>query len=219
MLLIIESMFFVDSMCCFGAIQVDIKESKVDFLVASSNKCIQAVPGVAFVICNKQSLMKCKNNSKTLSLDLVDQYEVDLRCKLFRFTPPTHVILAFKQALIELEKLGGPSARYSTICKNHEIIYKEMTKLGFQSFIPFNEQSKIVNSFLYPKDKNFSFERFHNLLLNNGRVLFSRSLTSLEPTFRIGNIGHLMSSDMYSLIDVIKKVLKEMNVETPLKKD
>jgi 2-aminoethylphosphonate-pyruvate transaminase len=212
-------MIFVDSMCCFGAIHVDIQESKIDFLVSSSNKCIQAVPGVAFVICNKQSLMKCKNNSKTLSLDLVDQYEVDLRCKLFRFTPPTHVILAFEQALVELKVIGGPMTRYSIIAKNHEIVYKEMTKLGFESFIPFNEQSKIVNSFLYPKDINFSFERFHNLLLDNGRVLFSRSLTSLEPTFRIGNIGHLTPSDMYSLIDVIKKILKEMDIELPLKKD
>jgi 2-aminoethylphosphonate-pyruvate transaminase len=109
--------------------------------------------------------------------------------------------------------------RYSIIAKNHEIVYKEMTKLGFESFILFNEQSKIVNSFLYPKDINFSFERFHNLLLDNGRVLFSRSLTSLEPTFRIGNIGHLTPSDMYNLIDVIKKILKEMDIELPLRKD
>lgn len=208
-------MFFVDSMCCFGAIQVDMKESRIDFLISSSNKCIQAVPGVAFVICNKQTLLKCKNNSNTLSLDLVDQYEVDLRCKLFRFTPPTHVILAFKQALIELEEVGGPAARYKTIVRNHEIIYNEMSKLGFMPYVPFNEQSKIVNSFLYPKHENFSFEKFHSLLLQNNRVLFSRSLTT-TPTFRIGNIGQLNVNDMLSLIDVIKDVLKEMGIETPI---
>ena len=212
---LLDSMFFVDSMCCFGAIQVDIKESQIDFLISSSNKCIQSVPGVAFVICNKQSLVKCKNNSNTLCLDLVDQYEVDLRCKLFRFTPPTHVILAFKQALIELEQMGGPIARYKKIACNHDIIYKEMTKLGFKSYVPFSEQSKIVNSFLYPNHQNFSFDKFHTLLQEKGKVLFSRSLTTIS-TFRIGNIGQLSSNDMYSLIDSIKQVLKEMEIDTPL---
>jgi 2-aminoethylphosphonate-pyruvate transaminase len=206
-------MFFVDSMCCFGAIQVDIKESCIDFLVSSSNKCIQSVPGIAFVICNKKSLLKCKSNSNTLSLDLVDQYEVDLRCKLFRFTPPTHVLLAFRQALIELEESGGPCERYKKIINNHRIIFNEMRKLGFKSYIPFNEQSKIVNSFLYPE--RFSFENFHSFLVDKGKVLFSRSLTT-TPTFRIGNIGELSESDMYSLVDSIKQVLEKMGIEMPV---
>ena len=188
----------------------------IDFLICSSNKCIQSVPGIAFVIADKNKLNGSNNNSKTLSLDLIDQYEVDLRCKLFRFTPPTHVILAFKQALIELEELGGPDARYASICINHEIIHKEMTKLGFQSYVPLNEQSRVVNCFLYPNDKNFKFDKFHHLLRQRGRILYSRSLTTLESTFRIGNIGNLSPNDMYGLIDDIKKTLEEMNVILPV---
>ncbi len=151
------------------------------------------------------------NNAKTISLDIIEQYEVDLRCKFFRFTPPTHVILALKQALIELDECGGPLGRYKRIINNHEVIYNEMTKLGFRSYVPLNEQSKVVNSFLYPDDENFSFEKFQSLLRERGRIIYSKSLTSV-PTFRIGNIGNLGSNEMYGLIEEIKKVLKELNV-------
>jgi aspartate aminotransferase-like enzyme len=188
----------------------------IDYLICSSNKCIQSVPGIAFIIANKNKLTNSNNNSKTLSLDIINQYEVDLNCKLFRFTPPTHVLLALKQALIELEELGGPPTRYASICKNHEIIFNEMTKLGFRSYVPLNEQSRVVNCFLYPKDKNFKFNEFQNLLRKKGRILYSRSLTSLESTFRIGNIGNLSPSDMFGLIDDIKKTLDEMNVYLPV---
>ena len=195
---------------------MNLKQADIDFLICTSNKCLQSVPGISFIICNKAELQSSINNSKTISLDVIAQYEFDLKCKLFRFTPPTHVLLAFKQALIELDALGGPNARYKTICKNHEIIYNEMSALGFKSYVPFNEQSKVVNTFLYPTQNNFSYEIFYSLLYKRGKILFGRSLTSV-PTFRIGNIGDLSSTDMYNLIDEIKIVLTEMNIDLPVK--
>ena len=195
---------------------MNLKQADIDFLICTSNKCLQSVPGISFIICNKAELQSSINNSKTISLDVIAQYEFDLKCKLFRFTPPTHVLLAFKQALIELDALGGPNARYKTICKNHEIIYNEMSALGFKSYVPCNEQSKVVNTFLYPTQNNFSYEIFYSLLYKRGKILFGRSLTSV-PTFRIGNIGDLSSTDMYNLIDEIKIVLTEMNIDLPVK--
>ena len=211
-----DSTIFVDSISCFGAVDVDLKKTSIDYLICSSNKCIQSVPGIAFIIGNKSKLLSSSNNARTLSLDIVDQFEVDCNLKLFRFTPPTHVILALNQALVELEQLGGPKARYSAICLNHEIIYNEMTKLGFRSFVPLAEQSRVVNTFLYPNDVNFQFEKFQFLLRQRGRLLYSKSLTSV-PTFRIGNIGYLSSNDMYGLVEDIKRVLEEMNVALPVK--
>ena len=50
-------------------------------------------------------------NSKSLSLDLYDQVENLDKTSQFRFTPPTHTILAFKQALNEFWKEGGVEGR------------------------------------------------------------------------------------------------------------
>jgi aspartate aminotransferase-like enzyme len=46
----------------FGAVPVSIEDGNIDFLISSSNKCIQGVPGFAFVICLKEKLLECKSN-------------------------------------------------------------------------------------------------------------------------------------------------------------
>lgn len=126
------------------------------------------MPGFALVVCDKNKLLSCKNNSKSLALDLVDQYEVMKTTSQFRFTPPTHSILAFKQALLELEKEGGSVARYARYSENHRIVREALIELGFRELVPLNEQSKIINTFYYPKDDNFKFEEFYKRLSQKG---------------------------------------------------
>lgn len=42
--------FIVDAMSSFGGIPLDVDALGIDFLISSANKCIQGVPGFAFVI-------------------------------------------------------------------------------------------------------------------------------------------------------------------------
>ena len=110
------------------------------------------------------------DNSKSLSLDLYDQYINLLNTSQFRFTPPVHTILAFRQALIELEKEGGPAKRYERYINNHNIIRTGLFKLGFRELVPIEQQSRIINSFFYPDDPNFVFEDFYKRLSNRGKI-------------------------------------------------
>jgi 2-aminoethylphosphonate-pyruvate transaminase len=143
-------------------------DGNIDFLVGSSNKCIQSVPGFAFVVCNKEKLLSCKDNSMSLSLDLYDQYTNMKNTKQFRFTPPVQSLLAFRQALKELEEEGGSSKRYERYCLNHKILRDGLLKIGFKELLPYDQQSKIISSFYYPKDKKFNFEVFYNRLSQMG---------------------------------------------------
>ena len=43
----------VDAMSSFGAYSVDVRRNNIDYLVSSSNKCIQGAPGFAYVIAKK----------------------------------------------------------------------------------------------------------------------------------------------------------------------
>jgi 2-aminoethylphosphonate-pyruvate transaminase len=104
-----EAAVFVDGMSSFGAIPLDLQH--VDYLVSSANKCLQGVPGFSYAICRKSKLFQCKGNCKSLCLDLVDQVEVLDKTSQFRFTPPTHTLLAFRQALAEFWKEGGTEGR------------------------------------------------------------------------------------------------------------
>jgi len=202
-------------MSAFGAIPVDFKQGQIDFLVSSSNKCIESVPGFSFAICKKDVLMRCKNNSRSLSLDLYDQLEQLDKTKQFRFTPPTHAILAFQQALVELDAEGGPTARYRRYSDNHKIVRDELLKLGFKEFVPLEEQGKIINTFYYPTDSNFNFEQFYNRLRDKGQVIYPGKMTK-APCFRIGNIGDLHAKDMYKLMSCIKEVCNDMKIKLPL---
>ena len=70
-----------------------------------------------------------------MSFDLVDQYEGLENNGQFRFTPATHAMLAFDQALTELEAEGGPEgrgARYINISKQtkDKSLYSGQKKVG-----------------------------------------------------------------------------------------
>lgn len=217
-----KSVLIVDSMCCFGAIDFNVNKCKIDFLISSSNKCIQSVPGISFILCNKETLFKLLKERETnksvgdarsFSLDLLAQYDFYSKHNLFRLTPPTHVLLAFEQALKELYLEGGPSQRYKRISSNYEIINQEMHLLGFKDFVPLkDDHSKIVNCFNYPLNPKFSFNTFYNLLRDNNFIIYSKSLTCSIPTFRIGSIGDLHEKDMIFLIENIKNILIKMNI-------
>ena len=104
-----QAKYFVDAMSSFGAIPIDMKN--IDFLVTSANKCIQGVPGFGIVIARKEALMNTKGNCRSLSLDIYEQYLGLEKNGQFRFTPPTHAIIAFKKALELWEAEGGVEGR------------------------------------------------------------------------------------------------------------
>jgi 2-aminoethylphosphonate-pyruvate transaminase len=203
--------FIVDSMSIFGAIDINIKDLKIDYLVSSSNKCVEGVPGFSFVIANKQQLLNTKGLARTLSLDLYSQWEGLERDGQFRFTPPIQVILAFKKALEELANEGGPLARGLRYKENANIILKEMKELGFESYLSEDKSSYIINTFYYPNHPNFNFKEFYNRLNDKGYVIYPGKLSERD-TFRIGNIGKLYRKDMYQLVEAIKVVLDEMEI-------
>ena len=122
-------------MSSFGAIPIDIDHDHIDFLISSSNKCLEGVPGFSFIIANKNKLMACEGQGTTLSLDLYHQWRGFENNGQFRFTPPTHVLFAFKQALLELEAEGGVEGRMTRYQTNHQLLLKGMMALEFKPYL------------------------------------------------------------------------------------
>jgi 2-aminoethylphosphonate-pyruvate transaminase len=204
--------YILDSMSIFGAVDMNIKELGIDYLISSSNKCVEGVPGFAFVIANKEKLMKAKGKARTLSLDLFSQWEGLEKNGQFRFTPPIQVILAFREALKELYEKGGPKERENRYKRNALIILEEMSKMGFESYLPPDKQSYIINTFYYPDSPKFDFQEFYDELNDKGYVIYPGKLTEAD-CFRIGNIGNLNENDMYDLINAVKNVISEMGIK------
>ncbi len=204
-----RKIFVVDAMSSFGALPIDFERCGIDFLVSSANKCIEGVPGFSFVFCRRTVLMACEGFARSLSLDLLAQLKGFEKNGQFRYTPPTHTILAFEQALCELEQEGGVLARESRYRKNHETLIKGMARLGIQPYLPQDVQSCIITAFHTPKDPGFSFDLFYRKLSARGFIIYPGKLTQVD-TFRIGNIGRIFPSDIEQLLHAIGETMKEI---------
>ncbi len=160
--------YFVDSMSAFGAVEFDFESCEIDYLVSSANKCIEGVPGFSFCIARRSALEQTVGWSRTLSLDLHAQWLGLDKNGQFRFTPPTHTMLAFRQAIEELKNEGGVAARQLRYQSNCKRLLAGMRALGFEEYLPPEKQGHIISSFLYPQHGNFCFETFYEKLNDRG---------------------------------------------------
>jgi 2-aminoethylphosphonate-pyruvate transaminase len=196
--------FIVDAMSSFGGVPIDIDAMDVDFIVNSANKCIQGVPGFGFIIAKKETLMKCKGQARSLSLDLYDQWNaMEQDHGKWRYTSPTHVVRAFYQAMIELEEEGGIPKRTERYKANHRTLVAGMRKLGFRTLLPDAYQGHFITSFYSPESAKYDFKTFYNLLKEKGFVIYPGKV-SKASAFRIGNIGDVYPADMERLVKAIE---------------
>ena len=203
--------YFVDAMSSFGAVPADLDECRIDFLVSSANKCIEGVPGFGFILAKKQSLLKTKGMARTLTLDIYDQWEGLEKNGQFRFTPPTHSLIAFHQALMELEQEGGVESRGARYKLNYQTLIAGMRKMGFKEYLTPEDQGYIITSFRYPQNSNFNFENFYEKLNELDYVIYPGKVSDAD-CFRIGNIGRIFPTDVKALLAAIHNVLDEMEV-------
>jgi 2-aminoethylphosphonate-pyruvate transaminase len=199
-------------MSAFGALPVDAREIAFDAVAASSNKCIEGVPGVGFVIARRAALEAATGNAHSLSLDLHDQWSAMEKNAQWRFTPPIHVIVAFAQALEEHVAEGGVAGRGARYRRNCEILVQGMRALGFETLLPDQLQAPIIVTFHMPADPKFRFDDFYDRLRTKGYVIYPGKLT-VADSFRIGCIGRLGEAEMQGALAAIKATLAEMGVK------
>jgi 2-aminoethylphosphonate-pyruvate transaminase len=201
----------IDAMSAFGAIPLDVREVPCDAVVASSNKCFEGAPGMGYAIVRRAALEVCEGNAHSLSLDLYDQWRGLEGNGQWRFTPPTHVLAAFDQAVSEFEEEGGVAARNARYSENCRTLVDGMRDLGFETLLPDAVQAPIIVTFRMPADPKFDFAEFYDRLAALGYVIYPGKLT-VAPTFRIGCIGQLGKGDLVAALAVIRKTLEEMGV-------
>lgn len=201
----------IDGMSAFGALPLDARKLRFEAVIASANKCLEGVPGIAFAIVRRDALERSRGNAHSLSLDLEDQWRGFDANGQWRFTPPTQVLAAFDRALDELEAEGGIVGRLARYRRNHEILVEGMAALGFETFLPRPLQAPIIVTFRLPANPAFVFERFYALLRQKGFVIYPGKLTSAD-SFRIGCIGRVGEAEMRAAVDAVRATVAEMRV-------
>ena len=190
----------VDAMSSFGGIPIDMGRLGIEFLISSANKCIQGVPGFGFVIARRAALTACAGRARSVSLDLHAQWQtMEQQGGKWRFTSPTHTVLAFAQALRELDEEGGIAARHGRYSENQHTLVDGMAALGFAPLLPEQWQSPIITAFYSPAHPDYRFADFYQRLKAQGFVIYPGKVSQAD-CFRIGNIGDVTPERVRALL-------------------
>ena len=200
--------FMVDAMSSFGGVDIPVADWGIDFLVSSANKCIQGVPGFSFIICNTAKLEASRGKARSLSLDLWDQWNTLEKANgKWRYTSPTHVVLAFSKALDEMFAEGGIPVRAARYATNNQLLIARMKALGFRTFLA-DHQGPIITTFLYPEGADFDFHDMYEFIKERGYAIYPGKLTD-EETFRLGNIGEIYADDIEKVTELLAMYMGE----------
>lgn len=175
------------AMSSFGGVDIPVKDWGIDFLVSSANKCIQGVPGFSFIIARRDLLMESAGKARSLSLDLYDQWKTMEADGKWRFTSPTHVVLAFARAMKELEEEGGIPFRNHRYTKNNCLLIEKMGEMGIRPYIDSEHQGPIITTFFYPEKCHFTFSQMYEYIKERGYAIYPGKVTEAE-TFRISRL-------------------------------
>jgi 2-aminoethylphosphonate-pyruvate transaminase len=199
----------VDAISSYGAIPIDMETMNIGYLAASSNKNLQGMPGVAFVIADKSKLANLGSVSpKNYYLNLIAQYQFFAKTSQMRFTPPVQTLYALKQAIDEL-KLEGVEERYARYTKSWETLIAGITRLGLKHFINEEHHSKIVTALMEPDCAGYDFKEMHDYLYARGFTIYPGKLESLN-TFRIANIGDINYLDIEAYLELLEQYLRDI---------
>ena len=196
----------LDAMSSFGALPIDLATTPIVAVLASSNKCLEGVPGLGFALIERSVLEVAKGVSPSLSLDLHDQWRGFEANGQWRFTPPVQVVAALVEALRLLEAEGGPPARLARYQANLDVLTAGFIPLGFPLYLSQGLQAPIIATFRPPADRPFDFQIFYDVLAANGFVIYPGKLTK-APSFRIGCIGAVGPTDFERLVAVAQMIV------------
>jgi 2-aminoethylphosphonate-pyruvate transaminase len=201
----------VDAMSSFGALPIDAGRIRFDALIAASGKCLEGVPGMGFVFLRKSVLEHCAGRSQSLAMDLFDQHQYMEKTGQWRFTPPTHVVVALAEAIQQFIDEGGQPARLKRYQDNCNTLVDGMAALGFRPFLAPEVQAPIIVTFHAPAHPAYDFKRFYAAAKAQGFILYPGKLTEVE-TFRVGCIGAIGPNEMRQAVSAVAHTLRELGI-------
>lgn len=197
----------VDAMSSFAGMMIDVEKDNIHYLISSSNKCIQGMAGISFVIANLQSLLKTKEiKPRNFYFNLLENHLYLEKNKQFLFTPPVQTLYALRQAVTEYFE-EGPENRFARYASMYEIMKKKVSELGFQFLIDEKHHAKLLTAIIEPSSPAYSFNEMHDYLFERGYTIYPGKVGN-KNTFRLSNIGAIYPSDIESFLVVFEEYLR-----------
>ena len=201
----------VDAMSSYAGIPIDIERMGADFLISSSNKCIQGMAGLTFVICKRQRLEAMHPwPGRSFYLSLPGQHRFFEQHRQMQFTPPVQIVYALEQALAEYFAEGG-EARHRRYLENWRVLDGGVRELGFRRLLPEAILSRILTCYIEPDHPRYSFDAMHDRLYAKGFTIYPGK-GAAQATFRLANMGEVFPDDMKAFVRAMAETIDEMGL-------
>lgn len=201
----------VDAMSSYAGIPIDVERMGADFLVSSSNKCIQGMAGLAFVICRRARLDAMQPiRGRSYYLGLSGNHRFFEEQRQTQFTPPVQVVYALEQALDEYFAEGA-EARYQRYVENWRALDGGMRQLGFRRLLPEVILSRILTCYIEPDHPGYSFDAMHDRLYEKGFTIYPGK-GAAQATFRLANMGDVTPDDMRAFVQAMSQTVDELGI-------
>ncbi|MGJ5820855.1 2-aminoethylphosphonate--pyruvate transaminase [Paludibaculum fermentans] len=202
----------VDASASLGGAPLGMESGAIQFLTASSEGCLQGVPGAAFVLARRTALEPCVGRARGFTFDLAAQWLSQSQTGRMRTAPPVQVMLALHHCLRELREEGGVPGRQARYAANTRTLLAGMSALGFEPLLPAPLRSHLVTAFRQPGHPCFQFDLFAALLQQQGFVLDPGD-THPGGYFRVAAIGDLYPEDFERFTRAAHGILTSMGVD------
>jgi len=193
----------VDAVSIYAGKPMNLKKLGIDFMASTSNKNIQGMAGVCFVICKKDELEKTKTiPMRNYYLNLYDQYAHFSKTGQTRFTPPVQSLYALRQAILET-KQETVEKRWERYTECWRILVEAVKNFNLKMLVKEEDQSHLITAIFDPDTPKYSFEGLHDLARKHGFTIYPGKLGNIN-TFRIANIGDIKPHEMKRFTEVLK---------------
>jgi 2-aminoethylphosphonate aminotransferase len=200
----------VDAISSFAALPIEMQEMNISYLAASSNKNVQGMPGISFVIADKRKLESVREQKpRNYYLNLYAQHVYFSETRQMRFTPPVQTFFALQQAIAEL-KQEGIDKRYARYAQSWETLIRGIERLGLKHIVPVEHHSKLVTSIMEPECETYDFHAMHDYLYERGFTIYPGKIEEL-PTFRVANIGDITYKEIEEFLKLLEEYLRNIN--------
>jgi 2-aminoethylphosphonate aminotransferase len=202
----------LDAMSSYAGIPIDLERTPYDFVISSANKCLQGMPGISFVIADRQRLASSAGYPpRNYYFNLWRQHQCLERCGEMQFTPPVQVCYALDRALDEYFEETG-ARRHLRYTASWQALVAGLRELHLELLLPLEQHSRILTAVLEPRHANYSFKAMHDHLYARGFTIYPGKIPGVN-SFRLANLGAIDTTDIEAFLEVLRTYLDHSGIQ------
>jgi len=194
----------VDSISGLGGEALDLRATGVDLCAGTANKCIQGVPGLAFVLVRHEEMARIAAiPPRAVYLSLPSNWQAQEKGEPL-FTPAVHAGYALDEALAELLE-ETVTARITRYGRAAALLRDGFRRLELTFLLGEAVRSNTITALELPA--GLSYARLHDQLKARGFVIYAGQGALAPKIFRVANMGDVSQEEYREFLTALEAVL------------